>query len=106
MSIIRECNLVRLAPLLAIDALELQQIARSLHRLDEAACNRELTQREDTRLDRLTGQAAALALRHGLNIYRQHDPRGWPLFLFDPNKVDISSINSTYPDVAIGVCPH
>jgi hypothetical protein len=67
------------------EALELQKTAGSLHRLYEAACNYELTPRQETRQHNLYRKAVDLAYGgagragNGFFIKEQRDPRGWPL---------------------------
>jgi len=79
------------------NALELQKVAKSLHRLNENACNYGLTERQETRQHNLFTKAKELissgdsmkslgfdddgyeisAPTHF--IREQRDPRGWPL---------------------------
>ena len=59
------------------DALELQKVAKSLHRLNENACNHGLTERQETRQHNLFTKAKSY-LRF-VYIREQRDPRGWPL---------------------------
>ena len=79
------------------NALELQKVAKSLHRLNENACNHGLTERQETRQHNLFTKAKELissgdsmkslgfdddgyeisAPTHF--IREQRDPRGWPL---------------------------
>ena len=61
--------------------IELQKIARSLHNLDTAFCNGDLTKRQEKRMAKLEKEAEELAKLIGLTIYRQGDPRGCPLYL-------------------------
>ena len=77
------------------NALELQKVAKSLHRLNENACNYGLTDRQESRQRNLFTKATDLILSGnaypklyanvsyqllGLPIIReQRDPRGWPL---------------------------
>ena len=77
------------------NALELQKVAKSLHRLNENACNYGLTERQETRQRNLFTKTKDLILSGGaypklyanvpyqllgLPIIRaQRDPRGWPL---------------------------
>lgn len=97
---------------------ELQAIARSLHRLDEASCNYGLTERQDKKEARLESDAAAIAKDARLKVYRQGDPRGWPLYIYRQrdltayaNRQDFGrtgplSIDCCYNSVGKGVCPH
>jgi len=58
------------------EALELQKVAGSLHRLNENACNYGLTDRQETRQHNLFTKAKEII---GVYIREQRDPRGWPL---------------------------
>ena len=78
-------------------ALELQKVAKSLHRLNENACNYGLTDRQETRQHNLYRKATELVssgdamkslgfddddyeiLEPTHFIREQRDPRGWPL---------------------------
>ena len=65
------------------NALELQKVAKSLHRLNENACNYGLTDRQETRQLNLWYSATEL-FNHTIvfaseYIREQRDPRGWPL---------------------------
>ena len=71
------------------NALELQKVAKSLHRLNENACNHGLTERQETRQHNLFTKAKELILSGEATPYttlqptrfirEQRDPRGWPL---------------------------
>ena len=71
------------------NALELQKVAKSLHRLNENACNYGLTDRQETRQRNLfikagdlilSGEATPYATLQPIHFIReQRDPRGWPL---------------------------
>ena len=73
------------------NALELQKVAKSLHRLNENACNYGLTDRQETRQRNLFTKAKELILSGEAIPYTtlqpphfiraQRDPRGWPLEL-------------------------
>ena len=58
------------------NALELQKVAKSLHRLNENACNYGLTDRQETRQGNLYRKATEIFPHF---IREQRDPRGWPL---------------------------
>jgi hypothetical protein len=77
---IKAQNLVLLATkynLSTGEALELQKTAKSLHRLNENACNYGgLTDRQETRQHNLFTKAKEII---GVYIREQRDPRGWPL---------------------------
>lgn len=67
----------------------LRKIAKSLHRLDENACNYGLTKRQETREMHLETQAKELAHQIDLYAYHQGDPRGCSLYLVeDPNDTE------------------
>lgn len=113
----RADNLVDVAALVGTaGAVELQQIARSLARLDVLSCNEGLTERQEKREEKLERVAAGIAERHGFHVYRQGDPRGWPLYLWSDAALaaykasrpewNIGSIASCYPQVGVAVCPH
>ena len=98
----RERNLIELVNRHQIneeDALALQSISRRLHRLDEAFCMRELSDREWRRRNKLKRQAEEIANKYGLSAYHQSDPRGWTLYLIKPDML------SNYTQ-GIAVCPH
>lgn len=61
----------------------LLKIAKSLHRLDETACNYELTKRQINASYRLVDEANNLATNwiKGYEVYHQTDPRGCSLYL-------------------------
>jgi hypothetical protein len=84
----------------AENALKLQGYARSLHRLDENACNYGLTDRQEKRGDRLRDEITAIASVHGIYAYHQGDPRGWPILLDTEPIAD----NDTYRPFR--VCPY
>ena len=59
----------------------LRKISKSLHILDEKACNYELSKRDETREATLENEAQDIADRYGLLAYHQGDPRGCSLWL-------------------------
>ena len=59
-----------------LEVLELQKVAKSMHRLNENACNYGLTERQETRQRNLFNKAKETI---GVYIREQRDPRGWPL---------------------------
>jgi len=67
------------------NALELQKVAKSLHRLNENACNYGLTDRQETRQRNLFTKAIDILSQPFecasvfIHIREQRDPRGWPL---------------------------
>jgi len=102
---VREENLVGLVPLVGTDALRLQAIARALHKLAEAKCSYALTEWQLRKGNRLTEEAEGIATEHGLQVYYQADPRGWPLYLLTPEQVEEWDIGAIY-DRGVAVCPH
>ncbi len=66
---IREENLIEVAGVVGKDAIELQAIARALHRLCECTCNYGLTDRQEKRQDKLEARAKEIASQHGLVGY-------------------------------------
>ena len=96
-------NLARLG--LAYDRIhQIQQVARALHNLDEAACNGELTQRQTSRERNLTRRAYKIL--SGYHVDRNHDPRGWPLEI-SQSALDDASTRTSYSalDFRVSVCP-
>ena len=65
---------------------ELRRIAKTIHRLDENACNYDLTLRQETREKNLLKKAEGLAQEMGLHAYHQGDPRGCSLYLVETYK--------------------
>lgn len=67
---------------LTVLVTRLGEIDKSLHRLDEAACNGDLTKHQETQERNLTEEARGivgeLVSRAGVraNFHRNHDPRG------------------------------
>ena len=99
---IRERNLLEIAKVTTgEDAMSLQRISHRLHQLDENACNWELSERQVKRVDRLEQQAKEIANRYNLTAYHQSDPRGWSLYLVNPQL----SIESEYAK-GLAICPH
>ena len=95
--LIKAKNLVHLViqyNLCTDDALELQRVAKSLHRLNENACNYVLTERQETRQHNLFTKAKEII---GVYIREQRDPRGWPL--------EISTAPMTDSQTYDYVCP-
>lgn len=80
---------------------ELDGIGRALHRLDEVACERDLEPREASRRARLEQKAARLVAPFGLRIYRQRDPRGAALYVYDPALLRGRAIETCYDEVAV-----
>lgn len=113
---VRQENLIDLAAIAGKDgAIRLQAIARSLHRLDEASCNYGLTPRQEKREENLEREAMKIAEDKGWHLYRQGDPRGWPLYVWSDAKLadyasrfsrESMNIDCCYYEVGTGVCPH
>ncbi len=116
MSLVRQQNLIDVALVMGKDgAIRLQAIARSLHRLNEASCNYGLTPRQEKHEETLEREAAEIAAKvEGWHVYRQGDPRGWPLYIWSDEDLraygarwdKVSDIDCCYNAVGIGVCPH
>ena len=62
----------------------LQRAQRIIHKLDEAACNTELTKRQETRKANVLKMAKDEASAMGFELYHQSDPRGCALWLVTP----------------------
>ena len=71
-------------------AVELRKISYSLNRLDVAACNYQLTKRQEKRVEKLEKEAFEIANKFGLKAYHQRDPRGCSLYLTE-SKADMSN---------------
>ena len=63
------------------DLLKLFRISKKLHRLYEAFCCRDLSNREEKAIDRLEKTAENLAKKWGWSIRINADPRGAPIKL-------------------------
>lgn len=92
------------------DAVRLMTIAASLHRLDEAECNYGLTNKQEWREGRLENEATKIAAKYGLKLYRQGDPRGWPLYLYsEQDRLAYSGgqyeVDAIYNSIGIAICP-
>ena len=68
-----------------LDAAKLKSLARAIGRLDEAYCNRELTNREVARNVKLNEAVKGIAGQYGLRVTRNHDPRGFAVYLHFPD---------------------
>lgn len=71
---------------------QLLRISKTLHKLDENACNYELSKSQVTRGKNLMIKAEALAQEIGLHAYNQSDPRGCSLYLVK----SLKNANSNY----------
>lgn len=81
----------------------LPKIAGALSRLDTEACNCELSEREEKRRERLTDTAREIAASIGATLYRQNDPRGYPIRLCFPGMVKPGADLSMYSDRLLAV---
>ena len=102
----RENNLVTLttAGLAVEEALSIQAVARALHRLDTLACNAGQTARQLRQVLNWEATAQIVAHAHGWVLYRQRDPRGWPLYIGPATALGRSPLEAAY-DRLTGVCP-
>ena len=109
------------------DAKRLQQLARRYHKGAETLCNgladyrgrwdENGTKRLEKLQDRREAAAAAIAKAHGLGLYVQRDPRGWPFYLYDLQNerllafqtergyTSLAAIDSIYNSIGVAVCP-
>ena len=55
--------------------------------LAEAACNRELTEREERRDEEMDAKVKEVGKELGLKAYRQGDPRGWTIRVVVPREL-------------------
>ena len=86
-------------------ALRLNEVACSLHRLDESACNYELTPRQASRRTNLAREAVKIIKAMGATAYIQSDPRGWPIYaMFKGDVPKGLDVDSCYPN-GVGVPP-
>ena len=70
----------------AHDAAEFCSLARSLHRLYEAACNSGLTERQEKRAQKLEQKVRSVVERAGLTLnHFNADPRGYPVYVNLPD---------------------
>jgi hypothetical protein len=63
---------------------ELLKISKGLRGLYCAACNGDLTKRQETRTKTLQSKAEQTAKEFGLTVHHQTDPRGCALYLIGP----------------------
>ena len=81
---IKQENLSMLVNTLGIDlmpAMQLQKLAKSLHRSHENECNYGLTPRQETRERNIMVQIESIAGHFDLYVAEQGDPRGWPIII-------------------------
>lgn len=98
---------------------ELRRIAMRLQRYSELECCgierwdakagmrlASWTDADQSRVDRLEAkalrEAEVIAKSCGLSVYRQSDPRGLQLYLYDASAIT-SPIDTCYPQVGLGV---
>lgn len=81
----------------------LPKIAAALSRLDTLDCNAGLTERQERQRDRLTESARAIAASVGARLYRQSDPRGYPIRLAFPGMIPDGADMDTFSDRLLGV---
>lgn len=62
---------------------ELNKIARTVRKINENACNYEISKAQETRRDNLEAKASEIAKEFKLKVYCQRDPRGCSLYLVD-----------------------
>lgn len=67
--------------LAATDAMRLISWARSLRRIYEIACERELTPKEGERESRLCGYVSVTLADYGLTCEFNGDPRGYAVYI-------------------------
>ncbi len=66
-------------------AQELMNLARALHRLDEAACHYGLTPRQEKRVERMEERLTEIGQQLGISIDHHGDPRGYSVYLHLPS---------------------
>lgn len=67
-------------------AQQMQSISHRLHHYAETMCNRELTDKQGRRVEKLKEQITALAAQAGLAVLHINmDPRGFPVYLKLPS---------------------
>lgn len=74
---------------------KMRRLERQVHRLNELACNGELTERQETRRAQLENEYTALAFEFGLYAECQRDPRGSALKLHDTREEIESAMGVT-----------
>lgn len=107
------------------DARRLKRVAGALHRIAERYCTEDMPDAVLARVERreasLEAEARETAARHGLNVYLQGDPRGWPLYLWAQADLDAYNgrrasypcrpddgklpIDSVYSSIGVGIAP-
>jgi erythromycin esterase-like protein len=73
------------ARLVCFHAAKLKSLARAISRLDEAFCNREVSNREQARNVRLNAEVTRILESYGLKHMRNHDPRGYAVKIHFPD---------------------
>ncbi len=62
---------------------ELNKIAKTVRKINENACNYEISKGSETRRENLENKAGEIAKEFGLMVHCQRDPRGASLYLVD-----------------------
>ncbi len=93
------------------DAMDLQKIARRLHKRDEYACSYLVGDNSQAAYEKwfrateaIERKAPKIAERYGFIAYHQSDCRGWSLYLVKPEQLGPYHIEVAY-DRGIAVCP-
>ena len=76
-----------------IDAISsFKKLAKKLHRLDENACNRELSDNEKKQNSKAETAVAELAKQFNATVEMNGDPRGYPFYLRLPKLNNLDRI--------------
>jgi len=82
---------------------EVSRLARAVHKIDEKACNMDLSKRDDSRRDNALLRIGELARPYGWVLFHQSDPRGLPVYLV-PKDWPCDKVRSQYNEgIGIGV---
>lgn len=86
---------------------KLYRIARRLHALGKQARSDQVTSAYERTERRLLEQAetAVRELGLGIEIHRQPDPRGWPLYIVFPGEVPRGSEIQAYYEQGVAIPP-
>lgn len=83
------------------EAIELRALSRTAHRLNEIACERDTTAREERRLMLTAGRMRFIVEHRNarvpgtfvpLGVKWQQDPRGWPIIILRPGDDEVTGI--------------
>ena len=77
----------------------LKKFAKTLHHLDEVACNQELSNRQFTRRKNIESEIVKICEILKLVPYCQTDPRGCPLYLLESEED-----KNNYHSKGIAIC--